>query len=357
MTHEAAILGAGILGLLLARELESRGWTVRIFDRSTASSRTKNTSAAAGGMLAPYSELESSEAAISEWGLRSLTLWPEILAALPEPVFYRQAGSLILSHPRDRSHADQLIARIRSQAPESAYRWVEVGTCEPELAETFSHGLLLPTEAHLDNRQLLAVLERHLRLKGVTFVDETPILSIDPQNCLVTRDESFSCDRIFDCRGSGATQDLPDLRGVRGEAFIVQAPDVSLQRPVRLMHPRYAVYIVPRAEACFYIGATALETSDDGPVTIRSTLELLSAAYSVHRGFAEARVVESLVGLRPAFSDHSPRIQVERDGRFIRMNGLYRHGFLLAPFLVEQLGFYLDDKAVETKIFTFVERS
>jgi len=60
---------------------------------------------------------------------------------------------------------------------------------------------------------------------------------------------------------------------------------------------------------------------------------LLGAAYAVHPAFAEARIVEFGSGLRPAFPDNLPRIAI--DDRRIVVNGLYRHGFLIAPALAE----------------------
>ena len=80
------------------------------------------------------------------------------------------------------------------------------------------------------------------------------------------------------------------------------------------------------------IGATSIEREDDG-VSVRSALELLSAAYAVHPAFGEARIVEIGSGLRPAFPDNLPRIAI--DNQRIAVNGLYRHGFLLAPALAE----------------------
>jgi glycine oxidase len=83
------------------------------------------------------------------------------------------------------------------------------------------------------------------------------------------------------------------------------------------------------------VGATSVESDDAGEVTARSALELLSAAYALHPAFGEARIVELAVGIRPAFEDNLPRI-VQR-GRTLYINGLYRHGFLLAPALAARV--------------------
>ena len=105
-----------------------------------------------------------------------------------------------------------------------------------------------------------------------------------------------------------------------------------MSRPVRLIHPRFSLYVIPRGDGRFMLGATSIESEDTG-VSVRSALELLGAAYAVHPAFAEARIVEFGSGLRPAYPDNLPRISIEQQR--ITVNGLYRHGFLLAPALAE----------------------
>lgn len=108
------------------------------------------------------------------------------------------------------------------------------------------------------------------------------------------------------------------------------------------MHPRYRLYLVPRGHNHLYVvGATQIESNDRGPVTVRSSLELLSAAYSLHSGFAEARIVELRTNCRPALRDNLPKIECEQG--LIRVNGLFRHGFLLSPALGAEVVHYLTD--------------
>ena len=139
---------------------------------------------------------------------------------------------------------------------------------------------------------------------------------------------------LLDCRGIGARDHLPELRGVRGEMLLLESADIALARPVRLLHPRGLVYLVPRGGGRFMLGGTALESADTGPVSARSAMQLLNGAYALHPAFAEARILELGAGLRPAFPDNLPRL-FRRDGRW-HLNGLYRHGFLLAPALARQ---------------------
>src|SRR5690606_16194139 len=79
-----------------------------------------------------------------------------------------------------------------------------------------------------------------------------------------------------------------NVRGVRGEIFWLHAPGVQLQRPVRLMHPRHRVYLVPRSDDIIVVGASEIESEDRSPVSLRSTVELLAAAHSIMPALAEA---------------------------------------------------------------------
>jgi glycine oxidase len=108
---------------------------------------------------------------------------------------------------------------------------------------------------------------------------------------------------------------------------------VRLRRPLRLLHPRYAVYLVPRAGGQVIVGASEIESEDRSPVSLRTTVELLAAAHSVVPELGEARIVSADVNLRPALPDNLPRIR--HGAGLTRINGLYRHGWLIAPAMVE----------------------
>ncbi len=136
---------------------------------------------------------------------------------------------------------------------------------------------------------------------------------------------------------------------MRGERLIVRSQELSLRRPVRFLHPRHPIYVVPWAEGLYMVGATVIESDDAGPVTVRSALELLSMAYALHPAFAEAQIIEAGAGVRPSFADNVPKIIVR--GQTVHVNGLYRHGFLLAPALAELVASYLDRGSVDDRVF------
>lgn len=272
---------------------------------------TQATSHWAGGMLAPFCEGETAEPVITRLGLRSLDLWREVL---PQTPFN---GSLVVAHPRDRADFERF-ARLTGGHKRLGRE--EIASLEPALAGRFSDALFFAQEGHVDPRQVLPALHDVLRSAGVPIAFNAEAGQGD-------------CDGVVvDCRGLAARDAFPELRGVKGEIIILETDEIALSRPVRLIHPRWSIYIVPRAGNRFLIGATSIESEDNG-VSVRSALELLTAAYAVHPAFGEARIVEFGAGLRPAFPDNRPRVVV--DERRITVNGLYRHGFLLAPALAE----------------------
>ena len=321
---DIAIVGAGLMGRLLGWRLTDSGHRVTLFERSE---RNKPGSAAhvAAAMLAPMSELPDSDHTVFEMGMESLEVWPQWLATLD--VRHAFDGAIAVAHRTDVALLEtfERVLHARSDEPPKRLDRAGLNDLEPGLAPAFTRGLFLPREGWIDNRALLAALaSRCGEIRYAQFVD----LDRDPLWC--RRRPSF--DAWVDCRG--ADGDEPGLRGVRGEVVRLHAPEVALRRPIRLMHPRYQLYVAPRGGHEYVVGATQIESDSRTGVSVRSALELLSAAFSLHTGFAEAEILALDLGLRAAFDDNVPRVHW-RDG-VLRVNGLYRHGFLVAPAVVAQ---------------------
>lgn len=97
------------------------------------------------------------------------------------------------------------------------------------------------------------------------------------------------------------------MRGIRGEVARVYTPEITLNRPVRLLHPRYPLYIAPKENHVFVIGATQIESESQAPASVRSGLELLSALYAVHPAFGEADILEIAAYSAPHAQPPQPR--------------------------------------------------
>ena len=361
------IAGAGLLGRLLAWRLGAT-YDVTVFDPADGPQATSDGRGAAAftaaGMLSPLAELETSGPRVAELGWRSIALWREIAQALshapssasalpeacgtctacapapgataPADIHFRALGSLLLAHGSDLGAARRVLARLETAptlaaglpAPQALDR-AALAALEPSIDPRL-HAWLLPGEGQILPLQMLPALcaaSPRVRWRWNTRVRE-----VSPGQLRLEDGSSPRFDLAIDVRGVGARPDAP-VRGVRGEVVWLQAPGVTLQRPVRLLHPRHRVYIVPRPCDHIVIGASEIESEDRSPVSLKSAVELMAAAQSVIPELAEARIVHLETNLRPALPDNEPDTHFEPG--LLRINGLFRHGWLLAPALVQ----------------------
>ena len=317
------VVGAGIFGLWQALEFARRGHVVTVRE-AMPEAQSGGASRFAGAMLAPYCEAEAAEPIVKQIGLVGLEMWREAFDHVT------QRGSLVVAAARDYS---ELRRFERMTEGHQSVGEQEIGSLEPDLNSRFNRGLFFPTEAHVTPRHAIAMLIAELRKLGVDLVFDAAVA--DP-----LWQAAPAGSAVIDCRGLAARTDLSTLRGVRGEMLVVRTKDVALTRPVRLLHPRFPLYVVPWGDDLYMVGATVIEREDTGPMTVRSALDLLGTAYALHPAFSEAEILEMSVGVRPAFPDNIPKIVVREWG--LAVNGAYRHGYLMAPALARIAADYLE---------------
>jgi glycine oxidase len=355
------IAGAGVLGRLAAWALAQAGHRVSVWDPASGPEPRSDGLGPAGftaaGMLSPLAELDHAEPAIALAGWQGLALWDGVAVRLAARgadglPLVRRHGSLLLAHGPDAGAAERVLARLR-QAP---VLHAELPTPEllsraqlAELEPSVLPGLRawrLPAEGQLLPAETLLALAQEA--PGVRWHWGSAVQSVAPGSICTADGQRHAVDWALDLRGLGARQTTADagadggaasaaaappftqtLRGVRGEVISLHAPGVVLRRPLRLLHARHRVYIVPRPGERIVIGASEVESEDRSPVSLRSAVELMAAAHSVLPGLAEARILHLETNLRPALPDNGPRIELQPG--LLRVNGLYRHGWLLAP--------------------------
>ena len=309
------VVGAGILGIWQAIELARAGWQVRLIEADPNPFRAA-ASRYAGAMIAPYCEAEAAPPVVRDFGLAAARIWRERFPGLI------RNGTLVVAAARDQSELRRFARLTTGHRSIGSEKITEL---EDDLSGRFSSALFFPDEAHMATPAALAALLRIAQAAGASAHFG---VAWDP-----SADREDIDEWIIDCRGLAARDDLPDLRGVRGERCLIRAHDIALKRTVRLLHPRQPLYVVPWGDGLYMVGATVIESEDRSPMTVRSALELLGLAYALHPGFGEAEIVDLGAGLRPSFPDNVPRARIDRTSRTVRVNGAYRHGFLLAPIL------------------------
>jgi glycine oxidase len=304
-----AVIGAGVVGLWQALTLARAGHAVTVHAHARPGA-----SAIAGAMLAPWCEAEDAPE-LEEAGIAALGRWREagVGAAF--------RGTLVAAGARDRSELQRFGQRTRGHR---AVARGEIESLESDLGGRFDAALFYAGEGHVEPAVALPALRIRAEAAGARFADP---------------EKEPDADAVVDCRGLAAASDLPELRGVRGEMAVVETSEIALTRPVRLLHPRHPLYVVPWAGGRYMVGATVIESASEAPVTVRSALDLLGLAYALHPAFGEARIIAMQAAARPAFPGNLPRI-VPEGGR-IHVNGAFRHGYLLAPMLAEAVTAHL----------------
>lgn len=327
-----SVVGAGIMGIMSAYTLQQEfpECAVTLYDPDGFPAN--NASLMAGGMISPFSELDHMPDHFLPAGLSAIDIWESISNDTGNNFEFARNGSLLISHDKDR----HILERFKSILP--AYDDWEVANAnrikmlEPALPDNiFRNGLIIKNEAHLNPQKAMRAILNKIKNKNQQHFDFTI--------------KNSTNEWTIDCRGIGAKSDESELRGVKGETLTVRNAEFHLSRPLRLMHPRYPLYIVPRENGVFMIGATIIESENNKSVSIRSGMELMSALYSLHPSFGDAEIISIQAGIRPAYPDNLPRVTV--DGNIIRCNGLYRHGFLFAPIMAQCTASIIADEDYE----------
>ena len=325
--QKITVIGAGITGLLQCLTLAREGYAVTLLEKNNEPF-AEAASRIAGAMLAPFCESEIREELVLELGPQSIELWQKIY---PQT---QRNGTLVVALPRDLAELTRFAkATVGGQKIDQKH----IETLEPDLADRFKTALFYPDEGHIQPSIVMNWLLETLYKIGVDiqFGAEADMSAIDGI--------------VIDCTGMAAQGALKQLRGLRGEMMVIKTHEVSLNRPVRLLHPRFPLYIVPWADGHFMIGATMIESEDQSNVRVRSALELLSTAYSLHPAFGEAEIISMRAACRPCYPDNLPRITVR--GQKILVNGMHRNGFLLAPILAKQVAQYIQTGEIYPETF------
>ncbi|MDC0535525.1 FAD-binding oxidoreductase [Francisellaceae bacterium] len=331
------VVGAGCAGRTMVLSLLRNFSNIQLnlLDENPLSSKL-SCGYAAAGMVAPYSEAATlGESKLYLDGLKSLKLWPLLLEQLESPErIFKQNGTLVLAHPNDQSDfqyfSRQLSSCIECNSNDYLVAPIELEKVEKSLPVNKFHR----ESIHFDREACIQVPEFYKAT--TTYFQSHPNVHIRQQKINEIHPKNFNeSDFIIDCRGMGKSYFDESIRGLRGESIVVYAPDVDIKHTIRLIHPRYPIYITPRSNNIYYIGATTVENTDSSEISVKSTMELLSALYVVHPGFSESRILKLISQVRPATQSGYPEVNWENN--VVSINGLNRHGYLLSPVICNQV--------------------
>jgi glycine oxidase len=335
------IVGGGLLGRVAAFVLVNEGYNITIFEKSSLNPPVGNRRSAAfssAGMLSPLSERESGGEEVFNLGTRSMVLWPLLDNLVRDTIGtglgLKIQGNIFVSQHQDLPFSERLFERLDFKKNPASVDLIQ--NIEPCLDSKLKCWLV-ENEGQIDPHVAMenlyqASINNNSNTK-INWCFDSEVNKIEGSTIFVNEKKN-EFDWIFDFRGTGANE--LNIRGVRGEIFVLSPPkNFVLNHPIRLIHPRVRIYVVPKINGEVIVGATEIEVEDLSPVSVNSTLELLNAAQIILPELNEARVKYSDVNLRPATTDNLPIYF--SNSKITSVNGLFRHGWLLAPALLESV--------------------
>ncbi len=341
------VVGGGVIGLACAWELSRNGHDVTVI--APAPGRD-GASWVAAGMLAPVTEAQFGESALTALLREGARLWPDFVAALEAAagadVGYDATGTVTVAlDASDRASLDDLLAYQHALGLVAERRSAsECRHLVPALSPSVRGGIEVPGDHAVDNRALLGALVAACRTGGVAF-SEGRVAVLGPGPALVLADgRRVGTDHVVLAAGTGLPgigglegAALPPVRAVKGHILRLgpsqgsPAPPPLLDRTVRALAHGRSVYLVPRRDGSLVIGATVEERGSDTAVQAGPVHELLCDARAVVPGVDELELLEAAAGLRPATPDNTPCIGWTGIEGVVVATGHYRNGITLAP--------------------------
>ena len=348
MTSSVAVVGGGVIGLACAWELARHGHEVTVVAERPG---RDGAGWVAAGMLAPVTEAQFGESALTALLLEGARRWPsfaaDLEAASGQRVSYDTSGTLAVAwDASDRASLDDLLAYQHTLGLIAHRRSAsECRDLVPALSPVLRGGIEVPGDHHVDNRALLVALVAASGAGGVQFRNGT-VRAVEPGPALVLDDGSrLGADVVVVAAGTGlagieglARAGLPPVRPVKGHIVRLGPADPTvagaaplLPRTVRGLVRGRSVYLVPRSDGSLVVGATVEERGNDSAVRAGAVHDLLCDARALVPGVDELELRETAVGMRPATPDNTPCIGWTALEGVLAAVGHFRNGILLAP--------------------------
>jgi glycine oxidase len=328
---DVAVVGGGVIGLALARELSSRGIKVVVIERGRTG---EEASSAAAGLLSPQSDA-AAPSRFFDLARQSRDLYPEWSETLAEEtgvsVGWRRIGVLRCG---PRESLDPYRWQFGADLPIENLEPSEVSFRTAGRAATDLPGLFFPDDAVVDNRLLVRALRRSLDQRGVEVVEGVAVMRfrVDGDECrgVDTTAGPIAAGRTVDAAGAWANLD-PELPfPIPVEPVSGQIVELTDEDSFPTVLASDDVYLVPRGRSIL-VGATVEHTGFRKELTAGGIAGLLTAAMALAPSLARARVSCAWAGLRPGTPDGLPILGESPIRGLFLAAGHFRNGVLLAP--------------------------
>lgn len=358
------VIGAGVVGLSIAWRLVEEGAQVTVLDPHPGDGATH----AAAGMLAPVSEYWFQEDALLELALHAAQSYPALAKRLQKQtgidLYHRQEGTIIAAATRaDRETLTRLQeAQTRHGLPVESLTTRTARQLEPALAPRLAGAFLSTSDHALDPRALttayLQALQAHpqatiyrQRAAAVMYRGDQLIGVADEEGTTYEGETVVLANNLAATQLQGLPHQWePRLRPVYGETLRLAVPATHTastavsgpQHVVRALVEDRSVYVVPRGDGRYVVGATSREDHREGPPA-GSIYRLLRDAHRVVPDVLEMEVTEIVSRARPATPDQMPLVGYLSPG-LLAATGTYRHGVLLSPTIAQTVSNLVQDQ-------------
>lgn len=344
MSAEILIIGGGVIGLSIARELDKRGaGKLAVVDRGRIGAEA---SWAAAGMLAPNAECHADDD-LFRLCAASNQLYPELAADLLEEtgidIQLDRSGTLSLAFSDDE--AAKLTGKYKWQRNAGisveSLTADEVSALEPETSPGVHSGYLYPNDWQVENRRLIAALRKYCELNSIELIENTEVTELVIENGVLEggkfENGDFRADRVIVTAGAWTSKLLPTpkVKPIRGQMISLAGVDSRILQ--RVIYSSRG-YLVPRADGRILVGATVEDVGFTKEVTPEAIASLKAAAVEIAPSLADLSVTEAWAGLRPFIEGEMPVIGRVPDveNAFIA-TGHFRNGILLAPITAKMV--------------------
>ncbi|HEX4955320.1 MAG TPA: glycine oxidase ThiO [Thermoanaerobaculia bacterium] len=334
---DVVVLGAGLIGLAVARELLKAGLSVEVVDRGKPGHGASN---AAAGMLSPLAEATES-GPFFDACRASRDLWLAWHSELGEEsgvtVDYDDSGSLLVALSAGEEESLERLEALARQVgePASPLPCSEARRRVPGLTDAIRQTLLLAGEHRVDNVQALSALVRIVHRLGGTLCSGVEVESVEASAGgvrLIGSDWQQETARLVLAAGawSGEIPGLPALpvRPVRGQMIRVGGAAWEFRGILRSPH----FYAVRRGPSSLLVGSTVEEAGFDDRTTLGGLARLFEFAVKALPRLADRPLEGTWAGLRPGTPDGLPLLGRLGDLPVWAATGHYRNGILLAPW-------------------------
>lgn len=321
-TWDVIVIGAGVIGLAIARELSRCGLSVLVLERGEPGREASH--AAAGMLVGDAQENPEQMRALASASARA---YPEFVREIEDEshsrVDLRSDGTIIfLSREQSATHSSSKLLGA-----------TELADIEPEVAGPERQGVRIE-ECSVDPRALTAGLLKACLHRGAEVASGEQVTSINLIDSRVsgvtTHKTRYAANSVVNCAGAWSGQFPPysfPVRPVKGQMLAVVARRHILRHVVRSPE----VYIVPRSDGRVLIGASIEEAGYDKRVVPDTIQHMHREAIKLIPALTEARILENWAGLRPGTPDNLPILgRTQTPGYFVA-TGHYRDGILLTP--------------------------